>query len=533
MLSELRAKNLGVIEDLRLSFEQGMTAVTGETGAGKTLIVTAMSLLVGGKAEARMVRSGADEATVEGRFVDMLGQECVLRRIISAAGRSRCYVDGDMVALGSLSERGAELVDIHGQHGHQQLLRVNMQRNALDAFSSIDLDPLLKSRRRLHDIDARIAELGGDLRTRARELDMVTYQLDELARAELSDADEDLRLQSEEEVLGDAEQLRLALAGAHEDLEGDGGALDRLRQGLAKLANTDHLASCASRLRALIAEADDLGAELIKSMDTISQDPERLAAVQRRRAVLSELRRKYGPTLSDVVAFRDESQRRHDSLVATDTAVDCLEDERATVLVEQRKLEAKVGAARRSAAKALGAAVQARLSDLALGGARFEVHVGETDPGDEVSLMFQANLGSPLAPLSAVASGGELARTMLALRLVLGEAGGEAETAVFDEADAGIGGQAAVAVGHALATLARRRQVLVVTHLPQVAAFASTQVVVDKRTEAGATIALADIVTDDKRVIELSRMLSGMPESEAGHRHAEELLADARSMVAQ
>ncbi|MBV9932698.1 MAG: DNA repair protein RecN [Actinobacteria bacterium] len=526
MLLELAVRDLGVIADLRLTFGPGMTALTGETGAGKTLVVEALELAVGGRADPVLVRPGADEAWVEARF-ELDGDEIVLARAIPAAGRSRGYIDGRMAPATALAETGARLLDLHGQHAHQSLLAPGPQRSSLDRYASIDRTPLRDARGALASIDAALAELGGDERARARELDLVRFQVNELDGAAITGPDEDESLQREEEVLADAAAHRQAAWAAADALAGDGGGADAVAAALTHVTGRAPFDSLQARLRGLVAELGDAAAEVRALAEGFEEDPERLAAVQARRAQLSDLRRKYGDSLADVLAFADDARRRLAELEGYEARAAQLDADRKHAVDAVAAAEATAGKARRKAAPKLAAAVQAHLQTLAMGGARFDVTVGDADPGDEVTFLLAANVGEPPLPLAKVASGGELARTMLAARLVLTRG---PDTLVFDEVDAGVGGEAALAVGRALAALAdpsAGHQVLVVTHLPQVAAFADHQVAISKAETGGRTVAGATALDDSGRVVELSRMLSGQPQSETARGHAEELLASA------
>jgi DNA repair protein RecN (Recombination protein N) len=520
VLVELAVRDLGVIADLSLVLGPGMTALTGETGAGKTLLVTAIELLVGGRADASVVRPGAEEARVDGRFVDRAGTEVVLSRVVPADGRSRAYVDGRVAPVAALTEHGAALVDLHGQHAHQSLLSVTTQRAALDAFGGVDLGPLREARGRLAEIDAALAALGGDERARAREIDLLRYQVAELEAARLQGEDEDDALAREEAVLADAAAHREAASLAHAALTED----DAVGRAIAALADRSPFTDIERRLRAVAAEISEAAADVRSAGEVIDEDPARLDALRERRQLLRDLRRKYGETLSDVIAFAEEAGARLAELESHDARAAALDAERVAGLAAERRAAAVVAKARRKAAPALAAAVQERLVTLAMPKARIDVVVEGDDPGDDVRFLLAANAGEPAAPLSKVASGGELARTMLALRLALGGDTG-VPTLVFDEVDAGIGGEAALAVGRSLSALAASSQVLVVTHLPQVAAFADAQVAVAKDEVEGRTIASARKLDDAGRVIELSRMLSGQPDSAAARGHAEELLA--------
>lgn len=536
MLAELRVRGLGVIDDLSLVLGPGMTALTGETGAGKTLLVEAIELLVGGRADPAMVAPGAAEAQVEGRFPGAgdAGDDLVLARSLPADGRSRAYVGGRMASATALAEVAAGLVDLHGQHGHQALLSVAAQRAALDAAGGIDTGPLAAARHRLRDVDDALAAMGGDPRLRAREQDLLAYQLGELDGATIADPGEDEALAAEQERLAGASAHREAAAAAHEALAGDDGAADRLGTAIANLAGHRPLSALEQRLRGLAAEVADAAGEARGAAESLEDDPERLAAVTERRQLLSDLRRKYGDTLAEVIAERERIRARLDDLAGHHERLAALDGQRTAAAAAVEAAEVALGAARRAAAPAFAAAVERQLRSLAMPRARFSVQVGPEPAGDAVTWMLAADPGGAPLPLAKVASGGELARTMLAARLVLlGADGGDqalpgaglpARTLVFDEVDAGIGGEAAVAVGRALGAVGRAHQVLVVTHLPQVAAFADHQVAVTKTVTAGRTRARAQAVTGDARVTELSRMLSGQPGSGTARDHAAELL---------
>jgi len=529
MLSELHIENLGVIERLDLVLESGLTALTGETGAGKTMLVEAIELLVGGRADSTVVRHGASEARVEGRFVGRDGVEHILSRVVPADGRSRAYVDGRPATVSSLSEIAGRMVDLHGQHAHQSLLSVATQRSALDEFGDVDLGALQAARARLTEIDAGLAALGGDERLRAREIDLLRFQVSELDAAGVVDPDEDADLDVEESTLSDAAAHRDAGYLANDALSGDGGAREALSEALASIDGRAPFSAVATRLREAQVELDDV-AHIVRDLaEGIDQSPERLDDVRDRRQVLATLRRKYGDDLAAVMAFHAEADDRLRELESYDERAAALDVERVEALEHERAASVAVGAARRAAAAPLAAAVQESLRVLAMPDAAVAIEVGEhadDHPGDRVQFLLAANPGAPLLPLTRVASGGELARAMLALRLVLSDAGGAdsaTETLVFDEVDAGIGGSAAQAVGDALAGLARHHQVLVVTHLAQVAASADAQISVSKTVRKGATFAAATRLADGARVDEVARMLSGSS-SESARRHAAELL---------
>lgn len=528
MLVELRVRDLGIIEDTTVLFGPGLTAITGETGAGKTLLVGAISLLLGARADGGLVRRGAAEARVEGRFVADDDEEVVVTRVLAAEGRSRAYVDGGLATVAELAARTTTLVDLHGQHAHVRLLEPGAWRALLDDYAGAaasDARRRYREARGAHrEIDQRLAALGGDTRARARELDLLRFQLDEIAAAAIADLDEDAHLAAEEELLEHATAYREALGLAHDRLEGP--ALDAIGTARAALSDRRPFAEQEARLRSVEADVADLVHELRVARDDVALDPARLDDVRTRRRRLRELCRKYGDTLADVSSYARESASRLAELESHDVLAAELEARAAECDERVDAAASELHAVRAKAAPALAAAVTDRLADLALARAVVEIGVRRAaaleDGADEVDLRFGANPGEPARPLDRVASGGELSRVMLALRVVAGGRG--AAASVFDEIDAGIGGEAGLAVGRTLAELARGRQVLCVTHLPQVAAFADAQVVVAKRTAKRRTVATAELLLDDARVDELARMLAGVASDNARH-HARELLA--------
>ena len=526
MLSELHIENLGVIEKLDLSIGEGLVALTGETGAGKTMLVEAIDLLVGGRADATVVRTGCEEARVEGRFVTD-DSEVILCRVVPVTGRSRAYVNGRLATVAQLAEYGGELVDLHGQHSHQSLLGASAQRMALDHFCGVDLEPLRNARARLTEIEALLATLGGDERARAREIDLLRFQVKEIAEAGLKSANEDDDLSRQEDLLADAVAHREALYVAAAALQDDDGASDVVGRALSSIGHRDAFLALVERLKNVQAEIDDVAREMRDLAESIEEDPALLDEVRQRRHLLVDLRRKYGESLDEVIAYGAQSETRLDELESFEARAATLDAERSAAITQLRAAEKVVGEARREAAPRLAKAVQQHLRTLAMAHAVVQVSVGD-DPGDEVVFLLAANPGSPPSPLAKVASGGELARTMLALRLVLTQG---PSTLVFDEVDAGIGGEAAVAVAGALAQLGRRHQVLVVTHLAQVAAAAHRQIKVSKSVKSKQTYAEAIQLAHQDRVGEIARMLSGGMAEEAALNYASELLKESSNRL--
>ncbi len=531
ILVELRVRDLGVIDDVTVALAPGLTALTGETGAGKTLLVEALSLLLGGRADPSMVRAGASEALVEGLFVDPAAAdpkpETLLARSVAREGRSKAWVDGRMAPIGALAELAGDLIELHGQHQHRSLVHTGAQRRALDLFGRVDLSSLEGARRRVRRLTDESDALGGDTGQRAREVEVLRYQVDEIDQAHLEDGGEDARLETEEDRLAAAEAHRQAAALALSALTGpdDDGALDRLAEASAALVGRVPLAAIDGRVRTSMAELSDLATELRVVVETWEDDPERLEEIRTRRQLFRQLERKYGSTLPEVLAFAVEAGRRLASIELEEHRATALDAEIDLARSELAQAASAVAAARRSAAPRLAEEVESTLHRLAMPSARFSIAVEGDGPADEVTFQLAANRGEPLQPLAKTASGGELSRTMLAMRLALTEAPG---VMVFDEVDAGVGGTAAIAVGAALAGLGGQAQVLVVTHLAQVAAQADQQIEVRKSEHAGRTRSEVVPLDTEGRVVELSRMLSGSPASASARHHARELLAGAR-----
>ena len=534
MLTELRIENLGIVKNLELVFSDGVIALTGETGAGKTMLVEAINLLIGGRADATVVRHGTQEARVEGRFV-VGDNETILCRVVPLDGRSRAYVNGRLATVSQLSELGQELLDMHGQHAHQSLLGAAAQREALDHFAQIDLSGLRAARARVTEVDASLALLGGDERARAREIDLLRFQVDEINAAAIVDPQEDEALGKEQDLLSDAVNYRDSLWSAHGAVSDEDGVSDSLGKAIAFLGNRDAFSEIITRMKSIQSDLDDVSAEIRDTAEAIEDNPQRLDAVRGRRQLLLDLRRKYGETLSDVMQYGAESSLRLEELESYEARALALDAERKQSVSELRVQEQRVGEARRKAAPLLAKSVQQRLRKLAMPHAVLDVHVANDSgdasrdaAGDNVVFLLAANPGSEALPLTKVASGGELARTMLALRLVLTEG---PYTLVFDEVDAGIGGEAAVAVAQALSDLGKRHQVLVVTHLAQVAAVANSHIQVSKQVRDRQTFAQAMPLDADSRKSEIARMLSGGVAETAALEHAKQLLAAAAAEV--
>ncbi|MEU7040078.1 DNA repair protein RecN [Streptomyces varsoviensis] len=577
VLEEMRIRSLGVIDDAVVELSPGFTAVTGETGAGKTMVVTSLGLLLGGRADPALVRIGAKAAVVEGRIVVADGSAAAVRaveagaeldegallisRTLSAEGRSRAHVGGRSAPVGLLAELADDLVAVHGQTDQQGLLRPARQREALDRYAGDAVAaPLAKysgAYRRLRAVAAELEELTTRARERAQEAGLLRFGLDEVAAVEPLPG-EDAELAAEAERLGHAESLASAAAVAHAALAGNpedpegvdattltGGAHRALE---AVRAHDPALAALADRLGEVGILLADVAGELAGYADNLDADPLRLAAVEERRAALTALTRKYGEDIAAVLAWAEESAARLTELEGDDDRIAELTGERDALRAELGALAQALTDARTEAAERFAGAVTAELAELAMPHARVSFEIRQTpaadeDSGievggrvvaygphgaDEVELHLAPHPGAQPRPIAKGASGGELSRVMLAVEVVF--AGSDpVPTYLFDEVDAGVGGKAAVEVGRRLARLAKSAQVVVVTHLPQVAAFADRHLVVEKTNDGSVTRSGVQAMTGEDRVRELSRMLAGQEDSELARAHAEELLAAART----
>jgi DNA repair protein RecN (Recombination protein N) len=573
MLEEVRITGLGVIDEAVLDLSAGFNVVTGETGAGKTMVVSGLGLLFGGRADPSRVRPGVDRAVVEGRLrvepggnvarqvndsggdLDDDGSTLILVRSVSSEGRSRATAGGRSVPVSLLTYLADDLVAVHGQADQQQLLKPGRQRQALDQFSGPELGKLLADYQRVYhrhqQVSAELAELTTMARDRAREAEDLRRGVDEIQRAEPVEG-EDIELMAEEERLANADALHAAATTAHEALVGDPasgnydtadvtGLLATARAALEGAAHHDaQLAALAGRVNEAAYLLADVAAELASYVESVEADPVRLAVVQERRAELTRLIRGYGAgvaggppggDLAAVLAWAKSAGARLAELDTDEDKIGSLAQEEAELAATVADLASQLTAARTQAAARFAEQVTAELTALAMPHAQIVVAVTPSQGfgphgADEVEIKLAAHPGATPVALHKGASGGELSRIMLAIEVVFAGAD-PVPTFVFDEVDAGVGGKAAVEIGRRLARLARLAQVIVVTHLPQVAAFADTHLVVEKTSDGSVVHSGISKLDNDGRVRELSRMLAGLEDSEFGRAHAGELLAAA------
>ena len=555
MLQELRVENLLLIDRAELRLAPGLNVVTGETGAGKTLLAQALDLLLGGRAGSGIVRAGAAEAYVEGAFslpASLAGaevlptgaEEIILARRVWPDGRTRAYVCGRSATVADLRELGSALLSFYGQHEHRKLMLSAVQLDVLDAHCGGE-QLSLRSRvggayATVREIEARESELREVAAGRERELDLLAFELDEIESVAPTE-DESVELTVERDRLRNLETLRTAGAGAAEAIspeDGDGGAAELLARAAAQLSVASgvdpELAGLSERAEALGHEASELSAALRSYVFGLEASPGRLEEVEERLALFARLERKHGGSIADVLAHADRCRARRDELERAEIALSEVESSLGEARAELDRLAGELSARRREAAPALAAAVRERLAELAMPDADFEVEVLPREDGcgprgaDEVSLVIAPNPGMPAGPLREIGSGGELSRVMLAI-LSVAHSGGASDPAddallVFDEIDAGIGGHTARAVGEHLRVLAEGRQILCITHLPQVAAMAARHFTIVKDSRAAPARTTVAALDGDAVVGELVRMLGAAEGDRAASRHARQLL---------
>jgi DNA repair protein RecN (Recombination protein N) len=551
MLTELRIRDYAVIDRLVLRLRPGLNALTGETGAGKSIIVDALSLLLGERASADVVRTGATRAEVEGVFdvagnaqvqavLDAHGIEpedglLILRREIAAGGRGRVWVNGAASTVALLGELGALLVDLHGQHEHQSLLRPRNQRDVLDAYAGAA--PLAQevrtAHRRLREARQRLVELQARVRETEQRADFLRFQLNEIEAAKLR-AGEEEEIEAEGRRLEHAGELASLADSLHRSLyAGEDTVAARLaevRRWLEQIARIDtDLQQWRDVVENALFGLEELGREMGGYASSIEHDPSRLDAIRRRQDQLFRLKRKYGPDLEDVMQTADSARAELDALESSALDQEQIERDIAAASAALGAAAERLSAARRAGADRLATATADVLPELGMMAARFSIELSalaEVAPhgAEDVEFRIAVNAGFEPRPLARVASGGELSRIMLALKTVLASIDG-IPTLIFDEIDAGIGGRVGRQVGEKLASVAERHQVFVITHLPQIASRADHHLLVQKASANGKATTIVESLEGESRVRELARLLGGDPESDTSLEHAREMLA--------
>jgi DNA repair protein RecN (Recombination protein N) len=557
VLLELRIENLLLIERAELRPGDGLTAITGETGAGKTVLAHALDLLLGGKPRAGIVRPGAREAYVEGVFalpagliddpalaelrerIDVSGDEIVLARRVSEK-RTTAFVQGRSATAADLQALGGRLVAFFGQHEHRRLTLASAQLELLDGFCGRGhletRAALAAAHARVREIERGLAELRERAGTRDRDLDLLAFEIEEIESLGPTE-EEKAALAAERSRVRELDGL-LAAAGAGAEAiapSGEGGGVSHLLAGAEQVALSVQgadpgMAELTTRLTSLRLEAEDLGAELRRYADSLEAEPGRLDVVEERLELYDRLERKHGGSVAAVLAHAERCREQHARLAHAEIETERAEAALAEALADRDRLAKKVTAARKKAAPKLAERVREELAALAMEGAAFEVVLEPREQpaptgAERVEFLLAPNPGVPAAPIRDAASGGELSRVMLALMTVAGA--GESRTLVFDEVDAGVGGQTARAVGERLRALGEGRQVLCITHLPQIAALATAHFRIEKSADTDTALTTVEALEGDGVIVELCRMLGAEASDQAARRHAEELLAAA------
>lgn len=569
MLTTLRIKNLALVADLTLELQPGYNVVTGETGAGKSIIIGALNLVLGERADRTLIRSGADSCSVEAvfdvaklraplkSFLDENGLEpcednqLVLKRVFTAAGTNRQFVNGSPTTLNALASIGEWLVDMHGPHDHQSLLHPPRQLAILDAFGDLenDREAFGELVQRRNALETEKSALIVDEKTYAQQLDLLRFQVNEIEAARLQPDEEESVMQEHHRASNAARLLQLsqtaldALSESENSLISQAGVIGRTLQ---ELQRVDAVAAALAELHAqAVGNLAELQTALSRYAEKVDVDPVRLAELEERLNLIQSLKRKYGASLAEVIAFGAEARQKLQSLESRDAELARINAALAKLDGDLLKAGKKLSAERRKVIPQLAKAAAKQLADLGFKQSKFDVAISSVAADvsrlisnedqsrltsaatlkrsgfDEIEFQFSPNVGEPLKPLRAIASSGEMARVMLALKTVLA-AEDEIPVLIFDEVDANVGGETANAVGEKMKQIAAKRQVLCITHLPQVAAPADAHYVVTKQIKDGRTISEMELLTKKSRVTELARMLGG--QSDAARKHAEALL---------
>lgn len=555
MLRELSIREFALIESLSMVFSDGLSVLTGETGAGKSIIIDALGLLLGARASSDMIRTGSQASLIEGSFdlpdsaaktlrdwglVEEPMDQVVIARELQANGRSRCRVNGRLVTVSQLHELGQHLVDILGQHDQQTLLEPERHAGILDSFGDQEhqdlVDEVSHAAAAYHRAQKRRVSLAENESERLRRIDLLEFQIDELEAASLQVGEEEA-LEVERQRLAHAERLEQVVGSAYAAFQDGDGTQPGLLQQLAAVIgevevavrfDSELTATCTMLSEALV-QLEEGSRDLRYRVEGYAADPQRLEQIEERLSRLSELKRKYGPTTEDMIQYLSDAQTELDELKGTEHTFDQLEDEERDWLARYRQASERLTQRRELCAERLETAIQSELQDLGLGKMRFSVRI-ETDSTrvtergcDNVDFVAASNPGEDSKPLARIASGGEMSRVMLALKSVF-VALDPRPTLIFDEVDAGVGGRTAQTIAYKLRELSRSCQVLAITHLPLVASAGDQQIAVAKRMSSERTVVAATQLDPDERVAEITRMLGGSDDDPISQEHARELL---------
>lgn len=563
MLNELRIKNFVLIEELSLSFGKGLNILTGETGAGKSILIDAISGVLGEKMTTDMIRAGSDRAILEGVFditslpqvktilddsgIDSDDGTLIMRRELYASGKGRCFANATQVPVGKMKEIADYLLDIHGQNEHQNIVRVNAHRELLDSFAgNADLVSQVSAlHKELQLLKESIESFEMDEKEKARRTEYLSYAINEIANAKLRKNEEE-ELRDEENILSNAEKIFSHVNLTSDLLKGDGGILPSLKkaeQSLASIAEIDpQLGSTLENLRQALYTLEDSSATLRGYEKSINYSPERVNEVEERLSLISSLRKKYGATIAEILQFAERSKEELDAISSSDEKIEKLKSEYATKLKSVKDLALALSDKRTKFAKQLEENVMTELTELNMAGTKFRVSIKrEINPDgeiecenkryvlyphglDRVEFLLAANEGEDLHELRKVASGGEMSRIMLAIKKVI-LSNDIVDSLIFDEVDTGISGKTAEIVGKKLKSLSGNRQVFVVTHLPQIAAMSDTHFVVLKEKTGDRTFTRVKKLSRNEKILEVARMLAGEKITDLSKKHAEEMVS--------
>jgi DNA repair protein RecN (Recombination protein N) len=558
VLRELQIRDFALIEELDLSFHTGFSVLTGETGAGKSIIIDALSLLLGQRASVEMIRTGAESTEVIGSFsltppakAILAGwgmpaeEELIIAREVNLNGRNKCWINGRLAAVGQLAELGPHLVDIVGQHDGQRLLHPKEHGKLLDGYGGPEHLALLADTDRLarqwNKVRTELERLQQDERERNRQIDLLTFQIEEIAKAELEPGEEE-RLAVERSRLANLDRIReavsLLVVSLGESFSEEESILSRLSLLASQLRRAVALDSSLEPLEERYGDIyfnlNDLYGEFRDYLDKLPADPDLLQEIELRLDLIDSLRRKYGETVSEILTYQREAEQQLEQLKNAAVRIDHLEEESSALAAEWLMRAEQLSSARLKLAAELEGEIEAQLADLSMANTRFKVefspYQGQTPRVgglEDVEFMMAPNVGEELKPLAKIASGGELSRVLLAVKTILAEAE-QTPTIIFDEIDAGIGGRTAVSLGEKLSALSSGRQVLCVTHLPVIASYAANHYSVQKTAREDRTTVNVNLLTEQERVGELTRMLGGTLDETVTLEHARELLRRAR-----
>lgn len=567
MLLELTIRNIALIESLRIEFAQGFNVLTGETGSGKSIVVDCVNLVLGGRADRDFVRTGAEKGSVQALFditgneraqalAESLGVDCTdgllaVSRELSRSGRNVCRISGVILPLSTLRQLTSLLLDIHGQHEHQSLMNPAKHIEFLDAFGDSNHQALREKVASLHAERSSAAnalkKLMGDVAEKERLADMLSFQVNEIVSAKLKKGEEE-KLSAKLRILENSEKIKTGVETAYVmTYRGDGRmisaqeALLRAADSMEGLSSIDpRYAELAARLRELYYSVQDVGYELQDVLDHLSFDPALIDKISERLDLIDKLERKYGPNLDDVIAFGEQAAARLAAIQSSDANIDAQKKQLKKIDAALKSACEQLTISRKALSEKLATAIMEQLRDLGMGKTRFEIRV-EPEPrplsngADCVEFMISPNPGEPLKSLASIASGGELSRIMLAMKAIAMDVDG-VDSMVFDEIDTGVSGRMAQVVGEKMCRIACNRQVLCVTHLPQIAALGNAHFIVEKRSDSEHTETLVRRLDEDGRIHELSRLVGGAEDSESSLSHAAHMLEEAdkvRSRIQQ